>query len=48
MYMYNAQGQYLYLTEERDVAWNIRKMGSTQVGETREGPAPQAGSKISS
>ncbi len=36
------------MTEEWDVAWNLREMGSTQVGGMREGPAPQAGSKISS
>jgi hypothetical protein len=36
----------LYLTEEWDVAWNLREMGSTQVGGMREGPALQAGSKI--
>jgi hypothetical protein len=29
-----------------DVAWNLREMWSTQVGVMREGPAPQAGSKI--
>jgi hypothetical protein len=38
----------LYPTEEQDVAWNLRKMGSSGVGGTREGPAPQAESKISS
>ncbi len=40
----------VYPTERWDVAWNPREMGSTRarVGGMREGPAPQAESKISS
>jgi hypothetical protein len=38
----------LYQTERWDVAWNPREMGSTWAGRVREGPAPQAESKISS
>jgi hypothetical protein len=38
----------MYPTEGWDVAWNPRKMGSTRVRGMKEGPAPQAESKISS
>jgi hypothetical protein len=43
-----VQARGVYLTEEWDVAWNLRKMGSTRVGVMRKPPAPQAGNKISS
>jgi hypothetical protein len=40
--------RFLYLTEEWDIAWNPREMGSTRVGGMKEGLAPQAENKISS
>ncbi len=41
-------GWLMYPTEKWDGAWSLREMGSTWVEGTGEGPAPQAGSKISS
>jgi hypothetical protein len=39
---------YLCLKEKREGTWSLREMGSTRVGGMEEGPALQAGNKISS
>ncbi len=44
----DATTKYMYPTEGWYVAWNLREMGSTRVLGMKEGPAPQAESKISS
>jgi hypothetical protein len=47
MYVY-CKAIYLYPMEKWECAWSLKEMGSTQAGGKGQGPAPQAGSKISS
>jgi hypothetical protein len=43
-----VQTRGMYLTKKREGAWTLKEMGSTRVEGMGEGPALQAGNKISS